>query len=112
MVRIYRGLVELAEHELETLPGTNGPGRSARQGVGMKVLQIVMQARKLPTVFGLAADGDRQELLKPYEHRLALSEQHAREVLAEGPGDLGGAREPRRPLPSSGSTGQQLDEPR
>jgi hypothetical protein len=111
MVRTYRGLVELAEHELETLPDPDGLGRSARQGVAMRVLQIVTQTRELPTVSGLAVDGDGQELLKPYEHRLALSEQRAREVLAEGPGGLGGVREPRRPLPSSGSSGQRLEAP-
>ena len=79
--------------------------------MALKVLQIVAHAKKLPAVSLMATDRDGQELLKPYESRLALSEQHARKVLSEGPGGLGGVREPRRPMPSSGSSGQQIEEP-
>ena len=57
LVGSYLGLVELAEHELETLPRRGGSGRSARQGVALKVLQIVTQARQLPTVSGLSRSG-------------------------------------------------------
>lgn len=111
LVRTYEALVEWAEQELEMLPSPVGPGRSAGQGVAMKVLQIVTQARKLPPVSGLTVDRDVQERLKPYEHRLAVAEKRAREVVSEGPGGLGGVREPRRPRPSPGSSGHQLDEP-
>jgi hypothetical protein len=103
-------LVELAEHDLETLPDPDGPGRSARLGVALRVLQIVDHARKLPIVSGLEGDPYSHERLKQYEVRLDALEKRAREVAGEGPGGLG-VREPRRPAPSSGSSGQRLDEP-
>jgi len=47
-----------------------------------------------------------------YKHLLALAEQQTWEALGEGPRGLSGVGEPRRPQPSSASSGQHLDEPR
>ena len=109
LVRGYRYLVELAEHDLETLPDPDGAGRSARLGVALRVLQIVEHARKLPIVSGLEGDPYSHERLKQYEIRLDALEKRAREVVGEGPGGLVSVREPRRPPPSPGLSGQRLD---
>jgi hypothetical protein len=99
LVRGYRHLVELAEHELETLPDPDRPGCSARLGVALKVLEIVEQTRRLPIVSGPESDPYSQERLKQYEIRLDDVEKRVRGVVSEGPGGLAGVREPRRPLP-------------
>jgi hypothetical protein len=79
--------------------------------VALKVLQIVEQTRKLPTVSGLESDPNSQEQLNLYEIRLAAVEKRAREAVGDGPSGLAGVREPRRRPQSPGSSGQQLDEP-
>ncbi len=107
LVRSYRRVVELAEHELATLPDPGWAGSSARPGPAMKVLQIATQTRKLPAVSGLGSDRDLVMRLKLYEDRLAVAEEHARKVLREGPGGLAGVREPRRPPPSPRSSGAE-----
>jgi hypothetical protein len=84
LVRSYRRCVELAEHELDTLPYPDREGRSARQGVAMNVLQIVRQTRTLPAVTGLGSERSVETPLKPYDDRLAVAEEHAREVVEEG----------------------------
>lgn len=107
LVRGYRHLVELAEHDLETLPDPDRAGRSARMGVALRVLQIVDQARKLPIVSGLESDPYSHERLKQYEIRLDAAEKRARDVAGEGPGGLAGVREPRKPpqTPSRAASG-------
>ena len=60
------------------------------------------QTRKLPIVSGLESDPDSHERLKQYEIRLDAVEKRARDVAGEGPGGLGGVREPRRPPDPSG----------
>jgi hypothetical protein len=111
LVRGYRHLVELAEHDLETLPDPDGAGRSARLGVALRVLQIVDQARKLRIVSGLERATPTQERLKQYEVRLDALEKRAREVVGEGPGGLvSGNRADRRRPPGRAASGSMSRE--
>lgn len=83
-VRAYRMLVERGEQELGRLPDPDGTGSSVRSSVALRVLQIVEQTRKLPTVSGLEQDQRLQQELRPFRDRLIVIETTARQVVAEG----------------------------